>query len=116
MSDSERVEPAKQWPDQEVVARLAYEIKRASLVWNYFAGNVIDGFYPPSKMGERTERFRGTDREQIEQLFKIRDHEVRYLSALLRELGLENVPIDYTTVYEHVSKSTEITKISHRNL
>ncbi|MBP7770565.1 MAG: hypothetical protein KA066_01480 [Candidatus Pacebacteria bacterium] len=102
-------------PDSELLARLAYEVQRAALVWNYFAGTLIDGWYP-GRTTQSGGKFEGSDRELIEQLFKIRDHETRHLLEVLNELNLPDVKVDYEPVYDDLSAATEITSMSHKPL
>jgi hypothetical protein len=106
---------ARELPDQEKLARLAHEVERAAQVWNHFAGVLIDGWYP-TRTPESGEKFKGSDRELIEQLFKIRDHETRHLLGVLRELNLSNPEFDYGPVYDKLSAATEITSTSHKRL
>jgi hypothetical protein len=102
-------------PDSEVAARLAHEVERSAMVWNYFAGVLIDGWYP-GRTTQSGGKFEGSDRELIEQLFKIRDHETRHLLGVLRELGLSEGKIDYGLVYDQLSAATEITSMGHKPL
>jgi len=101
--------------DQEKLARLIYEMKRNSWVWNLFAGSILDGWYP-GRNGTMGAKFKGTDRERIEQLFKIRDHETRHLLDVLRELGIKEVDVNYGAIYDDLSAATEITSMSHKPL
>lgn len=104
-------------PDQEKQARLIYEIERAALVWNEFAGAIIDGWYPgrSRRYGDGA-KFKDSDRERLEQLFKIRDYETRHLVGVLRELDIEPTNPDYAAIYDRLSAATEITSNSHKPL
>ncbi len=108
-------EGLKELPDSEKLARLVYEMKRSALVWNHFAGSLIDGFYP-ARLGAMGANFKGTDRERIEQLFKIRDHETRHMVQMLRELGVDEKDVDYGPIYYELVNATEITSWGHKPL
>src|SRR3989344_4995943 len=95
-------------PDQELVARLAYELTRSRNVLNTFIGALIDGWYP-GREGTFGQKFTASDRERLEQLFKARDVEVRHITSVLYELGLEQTPVDYGPVYDELSAATQIT-------
>ncbi len=116
MADLRVVENEKrQLPAQEQLARLVYEMQRSALVWNFFAGVIIDGWYPGRNktMGGQ---FNGSDRERLEQLFKIRDHETRHMLDVLRELGIEETNLDYAAIYDQLSAATSITAMSHKSI
>ncbi len=100
-------------PDQELVARLAYELTRNREVLNYFLGALVDGWYPGREHSFGA-KFTGSDRQRLEQIFKIRDVEVRRITSVLYEIGLDAIPIDYPAVYDELSKATEITAHSHK--
>ena len=96
-------------------AELIAELQRTAMVWNHFAGAIIDGFYP----GRNTVMgavFKGTDRERIEQLFKIRDVETRRLTSLLHALGAQAYHPDYASIYDELSTATDVTSTSHKPL
>jgi len=102
-------------PDQEIIARLRYELERNAKVWNKFAGVIIDG-YLPTRTGLAGREFEGSDQEKIAQLYKIRDVEARRYHKVLGELGLKESNPNFGPIYDELSAQTEITSTNYKPL
>lgn len=73
--------------DRERIELLSEELRRVRLVWNYFAGRIISGFYPVRDLKERATPWSWDEQERLFTLFKIMDHEVGHTGIVLAQAG-----------------------------
>jgi hypothetical protein len=96
---------------------LLHELARTRATLNYFMDPLTHGLYPQRDLTHYTPatRFRGSAEDQIFQIFKIIDYEVRRLAEATRETGIDlnEIPLDYPAIFDDLSRATEITETGH---
>ncbi len=103
--------------DKEKVELLSEELRRARLVWNYFAGTIASGFYPVRTLGERNIPWPGEEGERLFAIFKVMDHEVRQMGDVLHKAGTNdprNVhQEEFEKIFDRLKEGTELVIPAH---
>jgi hypothetical protein len=99
------------------IETLARELARVRDTLNYFMDPLTHGLYPQRNHANYSPatQFRGSAQDQLFQIFKIIDYEIRRLAsaALKAGIDLNEVHLDYPSIFDEVSRATGITETAH---
>ncbi len=103
--------------DFQRVKALSQSLARTRDTLNYFMDSLTHGHYPQRdpRTYKAAMRFRGSAEDQVFQIFKIIDYEVRRIADSARAVGIDlnAVQTDYPTIFDELSRSTGITETGH---
>lgn len=103
-------------PDAQALAR---ELARVRDTLNFFMDPLTHGLYPQRdhRHYSPATRFKGSAQDQLFQIFKIIDCEVRriYEAAKAAGVDLNEISIDYPAVFDELSRATGITETGHED-
>jgi hypothetical protein len=103
--------------EEPKLSQAAVALATQRYIWNHYIHWLCHGFYPPKESGTAAVQFDGDAHDQLHQIFRIMDTQVRDLADILQALGFNpgEVPLDVKAVFEKISRRTGLTEKSHEN-